>query len=313
VKKHWTKVALALGPIIMIATIAWEYARMKPGYNFLIQPWSIRGYELEQGWAIAAMGVLLLIGGLLTSWEDSVRPAVSAAVTMYLVLAATAFTAYFTVGTDNAATDITIQTVSGIIISVVLAASIAISLRGLLGETVTLFKRAFPVFAVLFIALAIGVSTITGTRVSIQTWLLVLIVFLAMAGLSISIRPMDVAANRMMIFTTVAAWGVVVLSAGAIRQSLVSAQMAFLQSDGVTGAAAQYKDVQTAGGWWLAGLGITVAWVGAIGLWAKRRDIVAARARARKQRQAAQESAKEIQDANDAYHREQAEAAAGGA
>jgi hypothetical protein len=50
--------------------------------------------------------------------------------------------------------------------------------------------------------------------------------------------------------------------------------------------------------------------VGAIGLWAKRRDIVAALARARKQRAAAEESAREIQDAFDEYQREQTEAAA---
>jgi hypothetical protein len=113
-----------------------------------------------------------------------------------------------------------------------------------------------------------------------------------------------------MIFITVAAWGVIILSAGTIRQSLISAQTPFVQSNGVTGISSQYKDVQTAGGWWLAGLGITVAWVGAIGLWAKRRDIVAARARARKQRAAADTSAQEIQDAYDEYQREQAAAEA---
>jgi hypothetical protein len=144
----------------------------------------------------------------------------------------------------------------------------------------------------------------------VPAWIVVLIVFLVMAGLSISIRPGNVAANRMMIFATVAGWGVVVFSAGAIRQSLITAQKAFLQTDGSAGVAAQYKDVQTAGGWWLAGLGVTIAWVGAIGLWAKRRDIVAALARARRQRAAAEESAREIQEALEAYEREQAQATA---
>jgi hypothetical protein len=310
VKKNWSKIALVLGPMIMIASVAWEYARLKPDYNFLIQPWSLRGYETRQGWAIVAMGVLLVIGGLLTSWEGSIKPAVSAGVTLYLVAAATGVAAFFTIGTDRAVTDITIETVSGLMISALLAASVSLSLRSMLRDKTVVFKRAMPVFVVLFVVFALLVSTVTGTQLSIQTWALVLIVFLALAGLSISIRPIDVAANRMMIFTTVAAWGVIILSAGAIRQSLISAQMAFVQSNGVTGISAQYKDAQTAGGWWLAGLGITVAWVGAIGLWAKRRDIVAARARARKQRAAAYTSAQEIQDAYDEYQREQAAAEA---
>jgi hypothetical protein len=310
VKKNWTKIALAVGPMIMIATVAWEYARMKPDYNFLVQPWSLRGYDMTHGWVIATLGVLLLIGALLTSWEGSGKPAISAAVTMYLLVAATGFTAFFTVGTEWPTTELTIETVSGIMISTLLAASISLSLRSLLKDKSVVFKRALPMFVVLLIIFSVAISTtIRGSQLSIQTWLLVLIVFLVMAGLSISISPAAVAANRMMIFTTVAAWAVVVLSAGGIRQNLISAQKAFVYADGATGVSAQYKDVQTAGGWWLAGLGITVAWVGAIGLWAKRRDIVAALARARKQRAAAEESAQEIQDAYDEYQREQATAA----
>ena len=308
-KKNWTKIALALGPMIMIASVAWEYARMKPDYNFLVQPWSLRGYEMSHGWVILTMGALLLITGILTSWEGTGKPAVSAAVTMLLVVAATGFTAFFTIGTERATTDIAIQPVSGMILATLLAASISLSLRSLLRDKSVVFKRAFPMFVVLFVAFSLAISaTLVGSQLVIQTWVLVLIVFLVMAGLSISIRPAAVAANRMMIFTTVAVWAVVVLSAGAIRQNLISAQKAFIYADGATGISAQYKDVQTAGGWWLAGFGITVAWIGAIGLWAKRRDIVAAMARARRQRVAAEESAQEIQDAYDEYQREQAAA-----
>lgn len=311
-KKNWTKVALALGPTIMIASVAWEYARVKPDYNFLVQPWSLRGYEMSHGGIIATMGVLVLIGALLTSWEGSGRPAISAAVTMYLVVAATAFTAFFTSGTERETTELTIQTVSGIIIASMLAASISLSLRSLLSDKSVVFKRALPMFVVLFALFGVVISaTISGTQISIRTWLVVLVVFLVIAGLSISIRPAAVAANRMTIFTTVAAWGVVIMSAGAIRQNLITAQTAFVYPDGVTGVSAQYKDVQTAGGWWLAGFGITITWVGAIGLWAKRRDIVAALARARKQRAAAEQSAQEIQDAFDEYQREQAAASKG--
>jgi hypothetical protein len=72
----------------------------------------------------------------------------------------------------------------------------------------------------------------------------------------------------------------------------------------VIGISAQYKDTQAALGWWVAGFGAFVLFIGAVGLWAKRRDIVSALARARKQREAAEKSAREIQEASDAYARE---------
>ncbi len=306
-KKNWTKIALAIGPMILIASLSWEYARTNPEYNFLIQPWAMRGYEMSHGWIIAIMGVLLLIGGLLTSWEGSMRPSVSAAVTLYLVVAATAFTAFFTLGTPRATVSLDFGPVATIVVSVIIAGSISLSLRSLLREKSQVFKRALPIFVVMFalIFFLMGLS-IAGSILSMPTWTWVLIVFTVMAGLSISIRPGDVAANRMLIFTTVVAWGVVVLSAGAIRQTLIDTQALFDQGAGVTGVSAQYKDTQAALGWWLAGFGATVIFIGAVSLWAKRRDIVAALARARRQREAAETSAREIAEALETYEREQA-------
>ena len=306
-KKNWTKIALALGPVIFIASLSWEYARTNPEYNFLIQPWSIRGYETAHGWIIATMGVLLLIGGLLTAWEGSMSPRISAAVTAYLVAAATAFTAFFTLGTPRATVSLNITPVVSSTIAILLAAAISLSLRSLLREKSRFFKRALPSFVIAFAAFFFLFGlTVNGTVASAPTWVWVLGVFGVTAALSVSIKPSDVAANRMLIFTSVAAWGVVVLSAGAIRQSLIESQNLFDHGDGITGVAAQYKDTQAASGWWLAGFGATVIFVGSVGLWAKRRDIVAALARARKQREAAETSAREIAEALEAYEREQA-------
>ena len=311
VKKNWTKIALALGPVMLIATLSWEYARTNPEYNFLIQPWAMRGYEMRHGWIIAIMGVLLLVGGLLTSWEGSMHPSVSAAVTVYLVVAATAFTAFFTLGTQRATVSLELSPVVTMAISALLAASIALSLRSLLREKSPVFKRSLPIFVVVFALIYFPMNlSIAGSIVSTPTWVWVLAVFAMMAGLSISIKPGDVAANRMLIFTSVAAWAVVVLSAGAIRQTLIDTQALFDQGAGVTGVAAQYKDTQAASGWWLAGFSVTLIFIGAVGLWAKRRDIVAALARARRQREAAETSAREIAEALETYEREQATTAA---
>ena len=147
-------------------------------------------------------------------------------------------------------------------------------------------------------------ATIAGNPATLETWILVLLVSLAFGALSITIKPMDMGANRMLIAGTVVGWAVVLLSAGAIRRSLIDLRMSTDQGNGITGIAAQYKDTQAAGGWWLAGFGASVMFIGAVGLWAKQRDIVAAITRAKKQRSAAEKSAIEIADAAEAYARE---------
>ncbi len=300
-KKNWTKIALALGPAIMIASVAWEYARTSSDYNYLVQPWALRGYDTVHGWIIVVAGVLLLIGGLFTSMERSMQPKYSALIVGYIVIGTTGFAAYFAKDTVT----INLSTVTNVILSLLLAASLALALRSLLGGSNKWFKRALLTFIPLFLAFFfLFGATIAGNPVSLPTWALVFLVFLALGALSITIKPMDMGANRMMIIASVVAGFVVLLSAGAIRQTLINIQVTTDQGNGVVGIAAQYKDTQAAGGWWLAGFGTTVMFVGAVGLWAKRRDIVAAIARAKRQRAAAETSAKEIADAAEAYARE---------
>lgn len=300
-KRNWTKIALALGPAIMIASAAWEYASTDSDYNYLVQPWALRGYETVHGWIIVVAGALLLIGGLLTSMERSMKPRYSALIVGYIVIGATGFAAYF--AKDPVTIDL--NTTTNIMLSIVLAASVSLALRSLLGQTNRWFKRALLTFMPLFLAFFfLFGATITGSPVTLAPWTLVFLVFLVFGALSITVKPMDMGANRMLIIATVVGWTVILLSAGAIRQSLVDLQMETDQGGGLFGIAAQYKDTHAAGGWWLAGLGTSVMFVGAVGLWAKRRDIVAAIARAKRQRVAAETSAKEIADAAEAYARE---------
>lgn len=300
-KKNWTKVALALGPIIMIASISWEYARTTSDYTYLIQPWSMRGYENVHGWVIVVAGVLLLIGGLFTSMERSMQPRYSALIVGYIVVVTTLFAAFFA----RDSISITMSPVTVGLLSVLLAGAISLALRSLLGENSRWFKRALVTFTPLFIVFYfLFGATLSGSTITIPTWALVFVVFLALGSMSLAIKPMDMGANRMMILSAVVGGGLVWLRAGAIRQSLIELQMETDQGGGVTGIAAQYKDTQAAAGWWLAGFGTFVVFVGAIGLWAKRRDIVAAIARAKKQREAAEISSREIEEAAEAYARE---------
>lgn len=285
----------------MLASIFWEYARTSPDYNFLIEPWSVRGFEIVHGAVIGVAAALLLLGSLLTSMQRAMKPRNSALIVSYIVVAATGFTAMFA----RDSITITISPSTNVILSILLGSVLSLALRSLLGDSVKLLSRAtltlIPLSLVFFLLFA---ASIMDDPISVPAWLLVFIVFLTNGMLSIAIRPIDMGANRMLLMASVAGWGLVTFSAGAIRQSLIDIQMVTDQGGGVFGIAAPYKDTQAAGGWWLAGFGGFVMFIGAVGLWAKRRDVVAAVARAKRQRAAAEQSAREIQDAADAYARE---------
>lgn len=302
-KKNWTKIAIALGPAIIIASVVWEVARVNQSFSFVIAPWSIRGYDSDHGALYAALGILLLLGGLAVSWEGAMRNRISIAISAYFVVASTAFAFILA---DREIT-LTVTTVMSVVVATILATATSLALRSTLGQRIRFFRRAMPSFLIVF-ALVVGVlsATVVGSELELETWILVLFVALLSGGLSIAIQPIGLAANRALIVASVAAWAVIVMSAGAMRQHLIEIQMATVQADGTTGLSAQYKDVQAAPGWWLAGLGATILFVGAVGLWARRRDIVATHARARRQRAAAEVSAREIQEAAEAYAAEKA-------
>jgi hypothetical protein len=309
-KKYWTKIAAAAGPAIIIASAFWEMARMNPDYRFIVQPWALRGTDLTQGTVFMTLGVLLLIVALVTAWEGSLNPAVSAGVVAFVVIAATVV-AFVFADKDFA---FTFSPVSTAMVSMLLAAGVAMALRSLLGKKIVFFKRALPLFILAWAAIG-GLMALTLINVDIEvpTWQTIFVVFLAIGALALAIRPANMGANRMLIVSTVAVWVTIVASAGAMRQALIDAQMAFVFPDGTTGLSAAYKDTQAAAGWWLAGLGVTVAFVGAVGLWARRRDLVATIARAKRQRAAAEVSAREIEEAQAAYEQELAAAAASAA
>jgi hypothetical protein len=305
-KKNWTKIAIALGPAIVIASVVWEFARTNPDYNFVVTPWAMRGTEMVHGDVFAALGIFLLIAGLAASWERATKPLYSILIVAFIVIGGTVVTATYSDTTFN----LTINPVLAGFLALVIAAAISISLRSQLGGRVALLKRALPTFVIFFVVVfGLFSATIMNTTLTTDSWIALLVVMLFSAAVALAIRPIDMAANRLLVVSVVAAWSVIVMSAGALRQTLIDAQMATVQTDGATGVAAQYKDVQAASGWWLAGFGLTVMFVGAVGLWAKRRDHVASVARTTKQRDAAEISAREIREAADAYAEELAASA----
>ena len=100
--------------------------------------------------------------------------------------------------------------------------------------------------------------------------------------------PAELGVARILIISVAFAWFVEAVSAGAARSTLIRLQLE------TTGSAAQYKDAQITSGMILAFFGFALAFVGAVALWAGRRDQIAAQQRASQQRAAAEDSLSQI-------------------
>ena len=87
VKHNWSKIAVALGPAIVMVAVVWELARTNPAYNFLVEPWSLSGYETDQGWTYFAVGLVLLLLGLAVMPKRAVEVPYSATVVALAVVA----------------------------------------------------------------------------------------------------------------------------------------------------------------------------------------------------------------------------------
>ena len=79
VKRYRPHLLLIAGTVITMASIAWELARMNPATAYVVEPWSMRGYESVHGSITFTIGVLLLVAGLATMWERSQQPLYSRA------------------------------------------------------------------------------------------------------------------------------------------------------------------------------------------------------------------------------------------
>ena len=145
-------------------------------------------------------------------------------------------------------------------------------------------------------------AAVIGNEITIAVPFLTFLAFAVLGALSLTVPPRGLAANRMLLAATVVGGMIITLSAGALRETLQRMQV---ETEGVS---AQYKDIQVGAGWFIALFGVLVLFVGGVGLWAKRRDLMIAQIRARRQREAAEKSAQEIKESYEQYERERAAA-----
>ena len=303
-KQNWSKIAITLGPAIVMIAIVWEMARTNPAYGFLVEPWSLRGYEMDQGWTYFAIGLALLLLGIAVTPKRSVETGYSAAVVALGTIVGTVLALVF--GPD--VMSITFSTLVVAVLSLLLSIMLYRTFKSLVLPRVQALDR-FIIRVVIGIGTLVLIfvlitSAVGSTTVELNPGLAAF-AGLGLLGLfALATVPHGLAANRFLIYVTILGGAAIGLSGGSLRTTLREAQVEAI------GAAGQYKDVQVGYGWFLASAGIVILFVGAVALWATRRDIIIARTRAREQRAAAEKSAQEIKESHEQYEREKAAAAA---
>lgn len=286
-----------------MASIGWELTRMNPGTGYLVEPWALRGYQTVHGSIIFTIGALITVAGVATIWERSKEPLIGGSIAALMGIATVVVTALYAKPTTTEAgevihsVDVTISGgVPGILLTVagayVVYAAAAPYVSRLLSRIMTKFiARVIAAVGTYVIAAFVLYLLVFGKTITANPALWVAIVMVVLVGLAVTTRPLQLAANRMLIFSTTIGGAAIGLSAAAIREHLIGEQLA------LTGITGQYKDSQITSGYFIALTGILLAFVGAVSLWAKRRDIINNEQRAEKQRAAAEASAAEIQQA----------------
>lgn len=297
-KRYRPQLLLLSGAVVTMASILWELTRMNPSTSYIVEPWAERGYETVHGSVTFTIGALLFLAGLLTIWERSKEPTYSRIIAAIMGAGAIGVAAIY--GTDE-------KTMGGGFLGWLLAAVggyvIRSAIKPYLPKTNATVRNLISL-GVLVVGAVVLYAVLLGRESDALPVVWVSIAAVLLVGLSVTGRPVELAANRMLIFSTVAGGAAIALSAAAARFSLLDAQFAL---DEIVG---QYKDTQITSGYFVALFGILLAFVGAVSLWAKRRDIIINQQRAEKQRAAAEASAAEIQAALETAQQHQREARA---
>ncbi len=259
-------------------------ARTNPAFGFLVEPWSLRGYEMDQGSTYFAIGLTLLVLALAVTPKRSIEVGYSAAVVALGTIAGTILALVF--GPD--VVSITFSTLVVTVLSLLLSIMVYRTFKSLVLPKVPALDRFVIRIAIglgsLVLIFAIIATTVGSTTVELNPGVAAFAGFGLLGPFALATVPRGLAANRFLIDVTVLGGAAIGLSGGSLRTTLQEAQVEAI------GVAGQYKDVQVGYGWFLASAGIVILFVGAVALWVTRRDIIIARTRAREQRAAAEKA-----------------------
>lgn len=284
--RNWTRWMPLAAAVLIIQALLWEFARMKPDYGFIVMPWSIRGYETIHGTISTVIGLALLVSALAVLDKRSQNVATSVGIVVAMVVMATVIAAIF--GDKNIdVKGLQLFPLVNLLAVVISTLSLQLARRALGGKE-PLWMRFAIWIASFAIMNGIIFPLLVDAAPSLHPAVVVLFVSLVLGALAVAFQPRELASNRMFINVILLAWAVFAFSGGGIRSTLLRKQF---ELDNIGG---QYKDTQVAMGYFVAMIGFALLFVGAVALWAKRRDYILNQQRAARQREAAEKSAAEL-------------------
>jgi hypothetical protein len=155
----------------------------------------------------------------------------------------------------------------------------------------SLIRAGAWIVITLIVYLVLVAPNIVGSSSTMEVPVLIAIAYgIALLG-AVAGRPQELSTVRVLLVSVVGGWIYITTMAGSVRSSLVTEQMA------ETGIAASYKDTQITSGIMIAFIGSLIVFAGAASIWAERRDRLTVLARAKRQHEAALESAAELESA----------------
>jgi len=284
--KNRALVMTILGMAIMAQSVLWEYVRVEPTYRFIVEPWSLRGYELTQGLVIAAAAIgiaiftLLVVRGVIKETLLSSGLAVGAGV---------AFAVVITIMSNP--NDVKMPFPIHVGLSVIGAVVVVALLEGFIPKEWDRRRRLTRIGMWLAAAIVLLFGVVGPILKSEQPfWIFVAVAGIVVGALALFRPPAELAGFRWIINSIVAVWMMSLAMSASLRQALQVEQLAQGNGD-ISG---KLLDLQITSGVLLAWLGGLIGFIGAVGLWANRRDQIIAHDRARQQQEAARESEEQL-------------------
>ncbi|NND04478.1 MAG: hypothetical protein HKN91_17015 [Acidimicrobiia bacterium] len=292
-KRDWARLLTIGGAVVIMQSLFWEYARMQPDNNYLVMPWSARGLDSIHGIVFFVLGATLLATGLIVASKFTKAPRNSLMAVGAMVVAAVVLTLIFAAGESVTVGSGLGGAVIGLGVGFViyLAAQRFAESRLDPDSGAASALRGGTGSLMLIGSLVVGsllTGLIFGDGIEMSAAVGMLIVMSLLAAITSLMKQQAMAANRMLMASAVVTGTVIGLSGAAIRSTLIR-----LQAEGGN-IPGQYRDTQVTWGYFLANIGVVLFFMGAVMLWARRRDIVQAEQRAAKQRAAAEASAAEL-------------------
>ena len=288
--KNRPYVLTMLGLFIMAQSFLWEYVRMRPTYRFVVEPWSTRGYETTQGWIILTAAVwLMVVATMMVLGKIKETPLHS-----FIVVGLTSlFPVVAAILTDAknivpGGMGVVLLSILG---SVVIGGIVSrFALRESLEGAARVLTRVGVWIVSLLVLILVVFGPLFGSR-STPAWIIVAVAFGMLGSLALTRPPERLAVWRVLINSVLALWLLTVTMGASLRWDQLNAQLANL------GVSAEIGDIGITSGIMLCWLGGLLAFAGTVSMWAKRRDLIAARDRARHQQEAARESQAQLAEA----------------